>query len=55
MAALWHKGKSQIGYPVTAIGTWDSNDRNALRYLTEASNTVKYQTMEPVYMRTKDK
>jgi hypothetical protein len=55
MAALWHKGEYRTGHPVSAVVFGDGNDRNALRHLTEASDTVKYQNMEPEYVRTKAK
>jgi len=55
MVALWHQGEYQLGYPVTAMVHRTAMTEMHCNHLTEASNTVKYQTMEPEYMRTKDK
>jgi len=50
-------GISILAYAIKlpCCGTWDGDARNALYRLTEAGNTVKYQTIEPEYIRTKDK
>jgi hypothetical protein len=55
MADLWHKGEYQLGYRVTAVALVTAMTGTHCTILLKLAIQQNIKTMEPEYIRTKDK